>query len=163
LDTPAAELPNHDSHYISVVSADSACRAISHLLDASLQRIGKRGRVLIDIDSNSGGPAPSHVQVIIADTGVEMMPQLSPSQSSVADPLVDAPAGRSAVDAMSRVSQGVPVSNGLMGLRVAERFMHDNGGSLSIGRWRDEEKDVEYVRTTMTFLRPKLVQRTGAN
>lgn len=123
---------------ISVANADSAGRAISHVLDASLQRLGKKGRLLVDIH----GGSETNVQVLIADTGTEMLSELIGGGST-------RPAGHSAQDAMERMSIGMPVGSGEMGIRIAERLLRENGGSVAVGSWKFDDK--EYVRTTVTF------------
>lgn len=133
------------STLISVQSADSAGRAISHVLDASLQRVGKKGRVLVDIN----GGCEAKVEVLIADTGTQVLAELMGDEVFGDDSSGGTPSGQSAQDAIERVSIGLPVGSGVMGMRIAERLLRENGASVAVGSWMFD--DEEYVRTTVTF------------
>lgn len=133
---------------ISVASADSAARAISHVLDASLQRVRRKGRVLVDIY----GGSEMKVQVLIADTGREMLSDLT-GVAAFGDDASDVSRGtacrQTAQDAIERMSIGLPVGGGVMGIQIAERLLQENGASVTVGSWMF--KDEEYVGTTVTF------------
>lgn len=128
-----------DPVLMRVANPDSAARAISHALDASMQRVTEPGRMLVDVarEGGAGAGVAARVRVTIADTGVAVWEEAR------------GPPGQCAEDAMLRLRAGRPVGSGEMALRIAEQFATESGGVLSVGRWCHE--DAEYVRTVITF------------
>lgn len=138
----AARAREADGMLMRVSDADCAQRAISHVLDSAMQRVAQRGRMLVDVARDGGDSgATARVRVTIADTGTAAW---ADSWEAGAEP----PA-QSAQEAMRRLEQGRPVSSGEMALWIAERFVRESGGSLSVGRWSNA--GAEYVRTVITF------------
>jgi hypothetical protein len=165
----------HEERMLARVRADSAGRALSHVLDASMQRIGHHGRVRVNVCHSTREQAGLHerslavVNVTVSDTGVSAAAELEPwihgsaasapgaAASQARRPSRGAPHASSAEAAMSRMKAGLPVGNGCMSLQIAERFVAEQGGVLSVAIddapavGQGEESDERWVHTTVSF------------
>lgn len=131
-----------DAVLMRVADVDCAERAISHVLDSAMQRVSQHGCMLVGVERDCGnGGTPARVHVTIADTGVAAWRGAWEAGGR--------PAAKSAQDAIQQLERGEPVSSGEMALWIAERFVQQSGGALTVGRW--SHADVEYVRAVITF------------
>jgi hypothetical protein len=160
-----------DSYTLARVGAESAGRALSHVLDASMQRIGQRGKVRVGMclrAAAADGKTGNVVEVMVSDTGIAAAAELQPwmrgrrDRGSGSGGAVHARAAmRSAEEAMHRMKAGLPVGNGSMSLRIAERFIAEEGGVLSVDVGGDldvehthgslESGADQWVHTTVSF------------
>ena len=138
-------------------SSENVLRAVSHVLDASMQRLGGKGKVSVSI---LRGDDAGTVDVVVSDTGVSSAADLDPwlrDREGCAEGAGGMVTPRSAEEAMHRVKAGLPVGTGSMSLRIAERFIQEEEGRLRVeiggpGALRlDAARDEQWVHTTVTF------------
>jgi hypothetical protein len=146
------------------VQPENASRALSHVLDASMQRIGRRGRVEVAICQRALGCSSKErrcdvIEVRVSDTGVNAVEELQPWIEAAEGPVggrclgeraaAQLKAEQSAAEAMDRVKAGLPVGSGSMSLRIAEGFIAGFGGSLSVVIQEEEQAAPAWVHTTV--------------
>jgi hypothetical protein len=152
------------------VRPENAIRALSHVLDASMQRIGHRGRVEVAIRqraisttaSRTADQSSDVIEVRVSDTGSNAAWELHPwikvalvvqGKAGGRVAIGHSKAKHSAAEAMDRVKAGLPVGSGSMSLKIAEGFIADFGGSLSVvlQECTAGQAAKSWVHTTMTL------------
>ena len=142
---------------MAVVAAEAAGQALSHVLDASMQRVGANGQVHVKIcHSDADAAAEQHsscqeqkhtVDVIVRDSGAaaaaDELAQFASAPVHNADSsnghrhskgaeTKQHKVGSDAQTAIQRLQAGLPIGSGFASLQIAQQLLQGQGAALSV-------------------------------